>query len=174
MYSEIMTLQPPPRVYYDKTTQTVIGFMKYDSNDGSVYKGTWFTFNNKNSIKALINFIGKDIFIQTHSLTHTPLPFPPPLSSPPSLPPPLPLSAYHQLGGAFVYDISQDSISQFSGKYSFGLMEAVYKGLQGEGSGFICNPVVGCNVCYECCRSYLTNQFDCDACTAIRCPHPPN
>ena len=34
MYSEIMMLQPPPRVYYDKTTQTVIGFVKCDSNDG--------------------------------------------------------------------------------------------------------------------------------------------
>ena len=59
MYSEIMLTQPPPRVYYDKATQTAIGFMKYTSNDGLINKGTWFTFNNKNSIEALTNFIGE-------------------------------------------------------------------------------------------------------------------
>ena len=58
MYSEMMSLRPPLKVYYDKVTQTVIGFMKYKSNDGLVSKGTWFTFNNKNSIEALTNFIG--------------------------------------------------------------------------------------------------------------------
>jgi GH18 family chitinase len=138
MYSEIVSMDPPVRVYYDKVTQTAIGFMKYKSNDGLVSKGTWFTFNNKNSIEALTNFI-----------------------------------AYYQLGGAFVYDLSQDSFNS-SGKFTFDLTNTMYEGLQGEASGFICNPMVGCNVCTKCCRLYLTNQFDCDACTAIRCPHPSN
>ena len=78
-------------------------------------------------------------------------------------------SAYYKLGGAFVYDVSQDSLDVSSEKFTFELMEAVYVGLQGTTSGYICNPAVGCNVCYECCRSYLTNQFDCDACVAVRC-----
>ena len=58
MYSEIVSMDPPVQVYYDKVTQTAIGFMKYKSSDGLVSKGTWFTFNNKNSIEALTNFIG--------------------------------------------------------------------------------------------------------------------
>ena len=57
MYSEIVRAKP--QVYYDKTTQTAIGFLKYNSNDGWLKKGTWFTFNNKNSIEALTNFVGK-------------------------------------------------------------------------------------------------------------------
>lgn len=57
MYSEIV--QAKPKVYYDKKTQTAIGFLKYNSSDGWLQKGTWFTFNNKNSIEALTNFIGK-------------------------------------------------------------------------------------------------------------------
>lgn len=73
------------------------------------------------------------------------------------------------LGGAFVFDISQDTIDSSSGEFTYKLMETVYSGLQGEEGSSICNPVMGCNVCQECCRSYLTNRFDCDACVAIKC-----
>lgn len=73
------------------------------------------------------------------------------------------------LGGAFVFDMSQDTIDPSNGNFSYELMQAVYSGLSGGKEGSICNPTVGCNVCSECCRSYLTNQFDCDACVAINC-----
>lgn len=73
------------------------------------------------------------------------------------------------LGGAFVFDISQDSLDSTGREFTYKLMQTVYSGLHGGEAGSICNPAIGCNVCDQCCRSYLTNQFDCDACVAIKC-----
>lgn len=76
----------------------------------------------------------------------------------------------HNLAGAFVSDLSGDTINFASTQFTFELMGAIYSGLQGgAGEGNVCNPTVGCNVCNTCCRTYLTNQFDCDACVAIKC-----
>jgi hypothetical protein len=32
-----------------------------------------------------------------------------------------------------------------------------------------CNPATGCNVCATCCKSYLSNQADCNACVSQSC-----
>ena len=81
------------------------------------------------------------------------------------------------LRGAFVSDVSEDTIDFSNKEFTYEIMEAVYSGLQG-GGGNICNPAVGCNVCPACCRTYLTNQFDCDACVTIKCSinecYPPS
>lgn len=74
------------------------------------------------------------------------------------------------LGGAYASDVSADSINFSSKHFTFELMGAIYNGLQGGGGASnICNPTVGCNVCTICCRSYLTNQFDCNACVILKC-----
>ena len=75
----------------------------------------------------------------------------------------------YEMGGAFVFDASQDSIDPTTGQFKYELMNSVYAGLHGGQSGYVCNPQVGCNVCTSCCKSYLTNQFDCDACVAVKC-----
>lgn len=60
MYSEILAIQDA-RLYYDKLTQTAVGYLKQDSRDGWTKGGTWFSYNNKNSIKAITQYISKCI-----------------------------------------------------------------------------------------------------------------
>lgn len=86
-----------------------------------------------------------------------------------------------KLAGAFVSDLSEDSINFSTKMFTYELMNIIYSELQegggggGSGSGGgkgdknICNPTAGCNVCTSCCRMYLTNQFDCNACVTIKC-----
>lgn len=70
----------------------------------------------------------------------------------------------------YVSDVSADTINHSSKEFTFELMGVIYSGIQGGGEqANVCNPTVGCNVCTTCCRSYLTNQFDCDACVTIKC-----
>ena len=58
MYSEIIAAGG--EYYYDKTTQTAIGYMQTNSSDdGWTEYGTWFSFNDRNSIEAIIQLIGK-------------------------------------------------------------------------------------------------------------------
>ena len=45
--------------YYDHTTETAIGYMSKDSGDGWTKAGTWFTYNDKNSIAAIAKYISK-------------------------------------------------------------------------------------------------------------------
>ena len=45
--------------YYDQDTQSAIGYLTKDSGDGWTKAGTWFTFNDKSSIKALTKYISK-------------------------------------------------------------------------------------------------------------------
>ena len=68
-----------------------------------------------------------------------------------------------------MYEISQDSIDTSTRQFTFELSQVAYQGLQAGSSGHICNPQIGCNVCHMCCKTYLTNQFDCDACVAVKC-----
>ena len=56
MYSEIAAAMP--KCYYDKTTQTVIGYLSAKSGDGWTEAGTWFSFNDKNSVQAITQYIG--------------------------------------------------------------------------------------------------------------------
>lgn len=57
MYSEIVAAGPS--YYFDQETQTAIGYMTKDSGDGWTKAGTWFTFNDKNSISAITKYISK-------------------------------------------------------------------------------------------------------------------
>lgn len=60
MYSEISAVSDM-EYYYDKVTQTAIGYVKRDSIDGWTEGGTWFSYNDKNSVQAITNFISKYI-----------------------------------------------------------------------------------------------------------------
>ena len=73
-----------------------------------------------------------------------------------------------ELAGAFVFEVSQDSYDFSSNEFTFELMAELHKGLK-RTEGNICNPRVGCNVCGECCKAFLTNDFDCNACVAVQC-----
>jgi chitinase len=75
------------------------------------------------------------------------------------------------LGGAFVFDISEDSINFQSGEFTYELTKSVVDGLnENDSSGNLCAPSLGtCNVCHRCCKFYLTSQRDCDACVSISC-----
>lgn len=58
MYSEIITAGV--QYYYDRATQTAIGYKKdNNSRDQWTESGTWFTFNDRNSIEAIMQFISK-------------------------------------------------------------------------------------------------------------------
>lgn len=56
MYSEIVAAMP--KHYYDKTTQTAIGYLSTKSEDGWTEAGTWFSFNDRNSVQAITQYIG--------------------------------------------------------------------------------------------------------------------
>ena len=45
--------------YFDEHTKTAIGYITKDSSDGWTKAGTWFTFNDKNSIDAVTKYISK-------------------------------------------------------------------------------------------------------------------
>ena len=57
MYSEIMA--SGAQYYYDRATQTAIGYVADNSSDQWTEAGTWFSFNDKNSIEAIMQFIRK-------------------------------------------------------------------------------------------------------------------
>ena len=67
MYSEILAVQDA-ELYYDKATQTALGYLKQDSMDGWTEGGTWFSYNDKNSIKAVTQYISKYMYIIQHVL----------------------------------------------------------------------------------------------------------
>ena len=86
----------------------------------------------------------------------------------------------NKLGGAFVWDISEDSINFPARKFTSELTNEIYSGLESDNGGGgdggsgddhsnVCDPSVGCNVCSACCHPYLTSQFDCNACVSIKC-----
>lgn len=57
MYSEIIAAGI--QYYYDRATQTAIGYVAENSSDLWTDKGTWFSFNDRNSIQAITQFISK-------------------------------------------------------------------------------------------------------------------
>ena len=57
MYSEVVAAGV--QYYYDHATQTAIGYLQQDSNDGWSRKGMWVSFSDKNSMQALTEFISK-------------------------------------------------------------------------------------------------------------------
>lgn len=57
MYSEIMAAGA--QYYYDRETQTAIGYVLDKSGDEWTEPGTWFTFNDRNSIQAIMQYISK-------------------------------------------------------------------------------------------------------------------
>ena len=57
MYSEIMAAGA--QYYYDRATQTAIGYVADNSSDQWTEPGTWFSFNDRNSIEAIMQFISK-------------------------------------------------------------------------------------------------------------------
>ena len=57
MYSEIMSAGV--EYYYDRATQTAIGYAANSSSDGWTERGTWFSYNDRNSIEAITQYISK-------------------------------------------------------------------------------------------------------------------
>lgn len=47
--------------YYDKDTQSAIGYLKENSKDGWTEGGTWFSYTDRNSIQAIVQFLSKSI-----------------------------------------------------------------------------------------------------------------
>jgi hypothetical protein len=56
---------------------------------------------------------------------------------------------------------------------SCGLQAGECQGGSGPSGGNVCNPDQGCNVCADCCKSYIHSQDDCDACVASQCKPAP-
>lgn len=88
---------------------------------------------------------------------------------------PLPFSCVekYNLGGGYVFDISEDSVNYQTGEFTYVLTSDLADGLNNDdnGSNSInhCSPSLGCNVCHSCCKFYLTNQRDCNACVITHC-----
>lgn len=60
MYSEIVAAGP--LYHFDTETNTAIAYMAKDSQDDWTKAGTWFTYNDKNSIDQIAKYISKDSF----------------------------------------------------------------------------------------------------------------
>ena len=58
LFSEIQNVKDL-KYYYDTSTQTAIGYVEYDSSDGWTESGTWFSYSDQNSVRAITQFIGK-------------------------------------------------------------------------------------------------------------------
>jgi chitinase len=79
------------------------------------------------------------------------------------------------LAGVFAWDSTMDSIDFSSGQPSYELSNLIVNTLKsGGGGGNICDPSKGCNVCDECCKSYLSDQAECDACVDSQCSSSSN
>jgi chitinase len=119
--------------YFDNVTQSNIGYMNEDAKDGSVKKGVWATFNDRDSLTAITQYV-----------------------------------LDKKLAGMFTWDATMDTIA--NGKPSFELSKLMKKALGGGGGGGnICDPAVGCNVCDNCCKSYLADPTTCDQCVNAQC-----
>lgn len=57
MYSE--TIAANPTNYYNNATQTMIGYFENDSSDGWTKAGTWITYNELTSVKAIAEYASK-------------------------------------------------------------------------------------------------------------------
>ena len=69
-----------------------------------------------------------------------------------------------------MFDISEDSLDYKTGQFTYELTNALAAGLNDKDHTNLCAPSLGtCNVCHRCCKFYLTNQRDCDACVIIHC-----
>ena len=71
LYSEIQRVSEL-KYYYDKTTQTAIGYLRYNSSDEWTEGGTWFSYNDQNSVQAITQFISKSS--STYAVIRCPLP----------------------------------------------------------------------------------------------------
>ena len=61
MYSEIEAAGP--EYYYDTGTQSMIAYQKTDSADGWTKAGTWMTYNDATSAKAIADFACKLLLV---------------------------------------------------------------------------------------------------------------
>lgn len=87
--------------------------MSKDSADGWTKAGTWFTYNDKNSIAAIAKYISKQPYLyQNKSLLHCAH------------------AGDQNLAGAFVFDTSEDSIDFKSGSFTYELMKTLHDKLQ--------------------------------------------
>lgn len=59
MFSEIEAAGPD--WFYDQPTQTMIAYQTTDSQDGWTKAGTWMTYNDANSAKAIAEYACKPI-----------------------------------------------------------------------------------------------------------------
>ena len=68
MYSEIVGAEV--EYYYDRATQTAIGYAADKSKDQWTEMGTWFSYNDRNSIEAITQYISKSKTITLLLLPH--------------------------------------------------------------------------------------------------------
>eukprot|EP00055_Hartaetosiga_balthica_P018632 m.134970 g.134970 ORF g.134970 m.134970 type:complete len:594 (+) comp9794_c0_seq1:729-2510(+) len=71
------------------------------------------------------------------------------------------------IGGVFAFDASMDVFDN-----NYPVVTAVKELINGGGSSNQCDPSKGCNVCAACCKPYLKDQADCDACVTAECKQP--
>ena len=61
MYSEIQAVRDM-QYYYDKRTQTAIGYLRRNSSDGWTEQGTWISYSDRNSVQAITQYISRKQF----------------------------------------------------------------------------------------------------------------
>jgi chitinase len=69
------------------------------------------------------------------------------------------------IGGVFAFDASMDVFE--NAKYP--VVNAIYNTIHNTSGTNQCDPGKGCTVCAACCKSYLKDQNDCDACVQAEC-----
>jgi chitinase len=134
MYSEIVAAGF--ETIFDNVTMSNIGYLNKDSGDGSTKKGTWLTFNDKDSLFNITKY-----------------------------------AMEQSLAGVFTWDATMDTVDYDAAKPTFELSKMIVKTMGGGGSGNICDPSdpAGCNVCDQCCKSYLKDPTSCDQCVTSEC-----
>lgn len=58
MFSEILAVTDM-QYFYDRNTQTAIGYMHWNSTDEWTEAGTWFSYSDRNSVQAITQYISK-------------------------------------------------------------------------------------------------------------------
>jgi GH18 family chitinase len=149
MYSEIVAAGMQTK--YDSKTASNIGFLTKDSGDSHTKAGTWVSYNDKDSMVAIAQYIkeyglaGGFVF----DLSMDTLDFD---------------------SGDMTYELTTLLRETLDGDDDTApAHDDGGKSDDGSTSGNVCLPDNGCNVCDSCCASYLGDQDACDGCVAAEC-----
>jgi chitinase len=141
MYSE--TVAAGFEVYFDEETQSNIGFLSEMSGDGYTEGGTWVSFNDKQSLSAIANYVLDmklgGLFIFDFSMDTVDY-----ASGEPTFE--LTNLLKDTLDGGATDDDDDDD----------------------SGANVCDDDATRCNTCDECCHSYLSGD-SCDGCVADQC-----